>query len=355
LVNQTPSIPKPERGFSIQEFQQRLVRAQTLMREQGLDLMLLSSEPEVRYFSGFFTQFWLSPTRPWFLLVPAEGEPVAVIPGIGETLMRSTWIQDIRCWPSPRPQDEGVSLLADTLRELVGEQAVIGLIKGHESVLRMPLQDLEHLQMQLPAYEWVNCTPLIRRLRLLKSAAEIDKLKFICSTVSQAFDMAGELFYVGQPLEEAFRAFKIALLKLGADDVPYLVGGAGQGGYGDVISPPSTRPLQVGDVLMLDTGATFDGYFADFDRNYALGRASDTAQRTFDVLYRATVAGIVGAQPGVCCAEVYQAMHSVIEKAGGGGGGVGRMGHGLGMQLTEWPSMMASDETLIEDGMVLTL
>jgi len=106
---------------------------------------------------------------------------------------------------------------------------------------------------------------------------------------------------------------------------------------------------------MLDTGATFDGYFADFDRNYALGRASDAAQRTYDVLYRATEAGIAAARPGALCVEVYQAMHSVIEQAGGGGGGVGRMGHGLGMQLTEWPSMMAGDETLIETGMVLTL
>ncbi|MCP4007893.1 MAG: aminopeptidase P family protein, partial [Proteobacteria bacterium] len=127
------------------------------------------------------------------------------------------------------------------------------------------------------------------------------------------------------------------------------------GGYGDVISPPSSKPLQTGDVLMLDTGATFDGYFSDFDRNYALGRASDAAQRIYDVLYRATEAGIAAARPGALCADVYQAMHNVIKQAGGGGGGVGRMGHGLGMQLTEWPSMMAGDETLIEAGMVLTL
>lgn len=354
-MNPLSSMPRPQRGFSLKEYQQRLRRAQQMMREQGLDMMLLNNEPEVRYFSGFLSQFWLSPTRPWFLLVPVEGMPVAVIPGIGEALMRSTWIQDIRCWPSPQPNDEGISLLAETLHELLGERTVIGLCKGHESVIRMPLEDLQRLQAQLPACEWVNCTPLIRQLRMLKSAAEIDKIRYICEVVSGVFDRANELFYPGQSLEEAFRTFKIALLQNGADDVPYLVGGAGQGGYEDAISPPSIRPLQAGDVMMLDTGATFDGYFSDFDRNYALSRADDEALRSYDILYHATEAGLQAAQPGVSCADVYQAMRRVILKAGGKTADVGRMGHGLGMQLTEWPSMMADDVTVIEEGMVLTL
>ncbi|EBA18099.1 metallopeptidase, family M24 [Roseobacter sp. SK209-2-6] len=58
------------------------------------------------------------------------------------------------------------------------------------------------------------------------------------------------------PLEEVFRAYRREALLQGADDVPYLVGGADQGGYEDVISPPSRRPLQQGDILMLDTGST---------------------------------------------------------------------------------------------------
>ena len=57
-------------------------------------------------------------------------------------------------------------------------------------------------------------------------------------------------------------------------------GGAGQGGYADVISPPTRKPLAAGDVLMMDTGCCWDGYFCDFDRNWAIGRADDTARRT---------------------------------------------------------------------------
>lgn len=350
------TVLKPQRGFSEQEFSQRLAAAQRLMAEQGMDCLLLTTEPEVRYFSGYFTQFWQSPTRPWFLLVPAAGKPVAVIPEIGAPLMRNTWLDDVRSWSSPQPGDDGVSLLSATLRELCPQaSARIGVMQGSESLLRMPLADFQQLQQGLPDMRWPDATPLIRQLRMVKSAEEIAKTRYICAVASASFAQAAELFSVGQPLEAVFRTFKISLLQQGADDVSYLVGGAGQGGYRDVISPPDGTPLQVGDVLMLDTGAVFDGYFCDFDRNFAFGRASAEANWAYDTLYAATEAGMAAARPGNTCAEVFWAMQRVITAAGGGEGGVGRMGHGLGMQLTEWPSHMAADPTVIQENMVLTL
>ena len=64
--------------FEPAEFEHRTERAQQLMRAQGLDALFLMSEPEVRYFSGFRTLFWQSPTRPWFVIVPSSGKPIAV-------------------------------------------------------------------------------------------------------------------------------------------------------------------------------------------------------------------------------------------------------------------------------------
>ena len=163
------------------------------------------------------------------------------------------------------------------------------------------------------------------------------------------------MFHEGQPLVETFRTFRRAALAEGADDVPYLVGGADQGGYDDVISPPTTRPLQAGDVLMLDTGSVFDGYFCDYDRNFAITRADDASRRAYDVLFAATEAGLAAARPGATCAQVYRAMQRVIATLDPGGGDVGRLGHGLGMQLTEWPSLIPSDHSILLPGMVLTL
>ena len=65
----------PGRGFPASEFEARLERAQALMRGAGLGALLLTTEPEIRWFTGFLTQFWQSPTRPWFLVVPSTGKP----------------------------------------------------------------------------------------------------------------------------------------------------------------------------------------------------------------------------------------------------------------------------------------
>ena len=90
------------------------------MAATGIGAILVCTEPEVRYLTGFHTPFWQSPTRPWFVILPAVGKPVAVIPGIGASAMAATWVDDVRTWPAPRPADDGLALLADTLDELVG-------------------------------------------------------------------------------------------------------------------------------------------------------------------------------------------------------------------------------------------
>lgn len=345
----------PTRGFEQAEFQARTQKAQALMAQQNLEGLLLMTEPDVRYFSGFHTLFWQSPTRPWFLFIPASGQPVAVIPEIGAALMRQTWIEDIRSWSAPAPQDDGISLLHELLAPLARRGARLGILKGHETSLRMPLGDWERLVQALPGLQLTDATGLIQGLRMVKSAAEIEKLAHICTIGSATFDQVPKQISQGMPLEEVFRAFRREALAQGADDTPYLVGGAGPGGYADVISPPSRRPLQAGDILMLDTGATWDGYFCDFDRNFAIETADDAARRAYDVLWRATEAGLAAAQPGNSCRDLFQAMQGVIAELDDQSGDIGRLGHGLGMQLTEQPSHADFDCTRLQEGMVLTL
>ena len=345
----------PQRGFKTAEFEARTARAQALMAQQDLAGMLLMSEPEVRYFTGFRTLFWQSPTRPWFVFVPATGKPVAVIPEIGAALMRRSWLDDIRTWAAPVPEDDGISLLTDLLSPLATKKARIGVQKGHETTLRMPLGDWERLIAALPGLEIADVTDLVRSLRMVKSPAEIEKLAHICAIGSATFNRVPALVSEGQPLEDVFRAFRREALAQGADDAPYVVGAADQGGYGDCISPPGLRPMTRGDVLMIDTGLSWDGYFCDFDRNWAIGTASDEARRAYDVLWRATEAGLAAARPGNTCRDLFQAMSGVIAEIDTSGGDIGRMGHGLGMQLTEQPSHMFGDTTVLSENMVLTL
>lgn len=339
------------RGFPQAEYQARLARAQVEMQANGLGALLLTTEPDIRYFTGFLTRFWESPTRPWFLVVPAKGLPIAVIPSIGRHLMAQSWITDIRTWSAPDYADDGIGLLTETLGEISGP---IGVPDQMESHVRMPWASFQRLQAGLGTDRLTGDHAIMRRLRMVKSDAEISKIRTACTIADRAFSRVNQIAAPGTPLSQVFRQFQMLCLEEGADWVPYLAGAAGQSGYGDVISPGDDTPLAQGDVLMLDTGLVHDGYFCDFDRNFSIGAPSAEAQAAHDTLIAATQAGFAAAIPGATAADLFHAMN-IIVNPGGGVAEAGRLGHGLGMQLTEWPSLIPNDHTVLVPGMVLTL
>lgn len=338
------------RGFPEAEFAARVARAQAMMARHGLAALLLTTEPEVRYFTGYITRFWESPTRPWFVVLPASGKPIAVIPAIGAPVMARTWVEDIRTWRAPDLEDDGVSLLADTLRDVAGDGPV-GVPMGHETHVRMPLEDYARLGASV---RLVPDHGIMRALRMVKSEAEIDKIRTACAVAGRAFDRVGDIAAPGVPLSQVFRRFQMLCLEEGADWVPYLAGGAGPLGYDDVISPASDTPLETGDVLMLDTGLMVDGYFCDYDRNFGIGSVDARCLAGHRRLIEAVEAALAVARPGATAADLFHAMDKVLT-GGAGGSEAGRYGHGLGMQLTEWPSLIPDDHTVLEPGMVLTL
>ena len=345
----------PLRGFAQTEFEARTERAQRMMRTLEVDALLLTTEPHVRYFSGFLTQFWQSPTRPWFLLLPLRGKPIAVIPTIGVAGMQQTWLDDIRSWSSPQPEDDGISLLLSTIRELPRRFGRLGMTLGAESHLRMPANDYRLLGTELADMELVDCAKLMLNLCSIKSAAEVEKIRYVCELASDSFNALPGFARTGQSEREILCSMRIDLLQRGADHTPYIVSASGKDGYGDIIMGPGDRPLEEGDVLIIDTGTVYDGYFCDFDRNYAFGFASDKTRKAYHTVFESTEAGLAAARPGATTTDVWQAMWYILEAGGARGNDVGRMGHGLGAQLTEWPSLTANDNTALAPGMVITL
>lgn len=345
----------PTRGFAVEEYQRRTRAIQQHMQAQGIRALLLTTEPEFRYFSGFLSQFWESPTRPWFLVIPVHGQPIAVVPEIGAAGLRQTWIDDIRSWPAPRPADDGVSLLVEVLTDCCPHNGQLGAMLGPETHLRMPAHDFAQLQQSLAPRHWVDAAPALRAVRSIKSPAEIDKTRFVCEVTAAGFDALRDQLQPGMTEREACKILHLAMLGFGADSCPYLVSASGPGGYDNIIMGPTDRRLDAGDVLIIDTGARFDGYFSDFDRNYALTHADSAVQKAYDAAYRATEAGLRVAAPGCTTGELWQAMWNVLSEAGALGNDVGRMGHGLGMQLTEWPSVVPQGDVVLQAGMVMTL
>jgi Xaa-Pro aminopeptidase len=343
--------------FGREEFETRVERARSLMRRNRLDGIVVTSEANIEYLSGFVTQFaWVTPSRPWYFVLPSEGDATAIIPEIGETNWASTsWCRNVQTWPSPRPEDEGLVQLAAVLTAISRRFGRVGFEVGPESRLGMTVSDFGRLREMLPALEFADSTPVTTHIRATKSAAEIDKIRRACQVAGQAFSNLRATVSAGDTEREIHRRFSADLLLKGADNVPYASIGSGAGGYASIVMGPTDRQLVAGDIFMIDTGARYQGYFCDFDRNFSLGEPSEAVRRINAILWSATEAGISAAIPGNTAADVFRAQANVIEGAGLQIGNVGRFGHGLGKLITEFPSVAPNDTTALRPGMVLTI
>lgn len=343
------------RGFNTSEYQERVNKLRLLMQEHNLDIVLVTSPHNFRYFTGLDSYFWESPARPWFLLIPLKQEPIVVVPSIGQTALAKTWINNIVTWPSPNPDDEGVTILKETILSIKSNKCSIGCELGNESQLRMPINDYQKLCTLLSTHQFVDASPFIWKLRMIKSKNEISKLKQIISIASNVFDQLPKYLQIGQSEIEICNIMKKKLLDLGADHTLYMSCASGSGGYDQIICDPTEKKLQNGDIMIIDTGTTLDGYFCDFDRNFGFGNIADSAKIAYDIVWEAAAAGMENAKPGATCADVSNAMLSILQKQISTSNNVGRMGHGIGLQLTEPPSIMSNDSTILKENMVIAI
>ena len=343
-----------ERGFSPPEFEERLIKAQDIMQQYKLDGLLLTTPQNIRYFTGYDSQFWESPTRPWFVVVPASGKPIGIVPEIGESEFKKTWLEDIKTWPSPRPEDEGISILKSTIDDLKKTYGQIGAEFGKEMAIRMPVRDLFKLK-EIVKTNIVDGSDAIWEMRMIKTNAEVERIKHICSIASDAYYDLPSKLNIGDTEREAVNKLKIDIINRGADNVPFMPGISGKGGVSQIVCGPSDKIIENGDILFIDTGSTFDGYFCDFDRNFAFGSTTSEVEKVYEILWHATDAGINAAKPGASTFDIFNAMNKIISDGNTVGNNVGRLGHGLGLQLTEPPSHRPGDNTIIKENMVLTI
>lgn len=350
--------------FPAEEYAGRLQRAQGMMKTEGIDALFLTMEAHHFYFTGMQSEFWASPTRPYFLVLPAEGQITAVVPTISGTLYEECkhTVGQVLTWPAPRPEDDGVSTLVDVLQGIVpskqGGRAIIGAELGSELSLRMPGSDFMTLKKRIKSKAQIrDASRLLLKLRVMKSPAEQAIQKQLCKFQSDALDRVPHILKAGMTEKEACRAARIELMKAGADRTPYMACRSGPGGYTDIVGSATDRKLREGDVMIIDAGTMLDGYMCDFNRNWYVGReVPPELMSVQETLYQALEAGIQAAQPGRTTADVYQAMADKLP--GAGGDSVGRAGHSVGIAITEWPSILpasAGQNVTLEDGMVFAL
>jgi Xaa-Pro dipeptidase len=343
-----------EYGFSNEEFEIRLERTQELLYKNKLDALLITIPSNLRYFTGIDTNFWESPTRSWFLVVPLFGNPIAIIPEIGEKLFKKTFIKDIHTWPSPNLKGDDISPLKSLLETLPSRFGAIGAELGKEMSIRMPTIDFNLLQDNFK-FDIVDGASLIWALRSVKTLNEIKKIEKVAQIVSEVFCVLPTFISASDSERDVAKKVKKEILKGGVDSIPYLPVISGRGGVSQIIGNPTDKLISSGDFLFIDTGSTFDGYFCDFDRNFAIGTASDELKRTNEILWHATEEGIKNLVPGAKTQDVWKKINKKIEDFGFMVKGEGRYGHGVGLQLTEPPSISSFDNTIIQENMVLTI
>ena len=343
-----------EYSFSTEEFEIRLERAQELLYEYKLDALLVTIPSNIRYFTGIDTHFWESPTRPWFLVVPLSGRLMAVIPEIGEKLFEKTFVKDIYTWSSPNIKRDDISPLKSLLDSIPSRFGAIGAELGKEMSIRMPVLDFEILRSNFK-FNILDGTSLIWKLRIVKTLNEIRKIEKVAQIVSDVFEKLPTFISADDSERDVEKKLKTEILKKGADNIPYLPVVSGVGGVSQIISNPTDKLISSGDFLFIDTGTTFDGYFCDFDRNFAIGQASDELKKTNEILWHATEEGIKNLVPGAKTKDIWKKINKKIEDFGFMIKGEGRYGHGVGLQLTEPPSISSFDNSIIQENMVLTI
>ncbi len=119
---------------------------------------------------------------------------------------------------------------------------------------------------------------------------------------------------------------------------------------------PGDRELKNGDFLLIDFGViTYDRYCSDITRTFVIGEADDKQKEIYDIVKRSTQAGVDAVKAGVPLKEFDIAARSIIQESGYGEYFNNRVGHGLGIEVHEAPSIHHLNDDIAQKGMVFTI
>ena len=340
-------------SFPKEEYLKRLDNIHKKLENENIDAIVITSPANFRYFSGLDSNFWESPTRPWFLIISKNGKIKALVPSIGLSAIESTFIKDIEVWQSPNPKDEGTSLLKKIIKTFP-KNSNIGFELGMETYLRMSIKEFLKIKKDLQEYNFIDSTNIVWSLRKIKSDLEIKNIEKVCSITSKVFNNLINKISLGMSEREIATIFKKDLINNGVDYIMYLSCASGINGYNQIICNPSEKKIGDGDILIIDTGSTLNGYYCDFDRNFGFGNINQKSLDAYNKLWDATEKTLEIIKPGISCKEVYESLSKNLFSSNVKSS-VGRMGHGFGLQLTEPPSIMIDDNTILEKNMILAL
>lgn len=292
---------------------------------------------------AYLTGFSANPHERLMALVVSSRDATLIVPALEhEKAMKNARDASVRGW---RDGEDAYALVADAL----GRQREIAVEKEHITLFAS-----ERITTITGASELIDVGGEVRRMRLVKRADEVEKIQRAAAIT----DAAGEL--VLSRLRPGMSELDIALMMgsaIGERGGTLAFGTLVQSGPNSAMphATPSGRKLEQGDFVLLDFGAALDGYMSDSTRMAVVGEPSPKQREIFDTVLRAHDAAIDAVRSGVTTGDVDAAARRVIEDAGYGPQFFHRIGHGLGMEAHEDPSLDPGSTNLLQTGMVFTI
>jgi len=349
-------------AFERTEYESRYRRLCAEMEARELDAILVTTKENVVYFSGLETVGWDSKHRPVGCILPADGSgPVLVIAeSLAQVAQVTSWVQDVRLWGNFKvsgiPSDP-VSAIADVIRQKAPGTPRLGLELGYGTRMGMSQDDYDRLKAELGDAELSDAAPAVWALRMIKSPAEIEVLRQVCQDTCDAFEVGFEALQAGMTERELAGLIYAEMARRTTFKPGFIGIRSGRLKYGMMNVPPFDKPIEPGDLVVVDGGAQLKDYWCDMMRMACIGEPTAEQRRLFDADLAAQRAGMAAVQPGAAVNDPCQAAYESLLEAGLGEyvPSLERVGHGLGLDVHEPPSLALGGETTIEPGMVLTV
>ncbi len=250
----------------------------------------------------------------------------------------------------------GVTTQRRALAEAAGAVTVLGLEAAH--VTWAGMRAWEAVFAPLPV---VATTGVIESLRMVKDAGEVDRMERAAAIADAALASVLPLLSGagrGDQLTESEFAAALdhAMRLLGAEDRAFETIVASGENSAKPHARPGTRVLRPGDPVVVDFGATYDGYRSDMTRTFCLGGAPNGELATlFEVVAASQAAGVAAVAPGVAAGDVDSVCRDVIAAAGWAEQFEHGTGHGVGLDIHEGPSVGSGSTAILEPGTVVTV
>lgn len=315
---------------------QRIEGLRKLLVSQGLGTILITTQENRQYLSGFTgttAVLVIGPTRAMILTDFRYLEQAAAqCPGFQVVKVEKTLIQ--------------------TVAEVTAGLQVDELACEEEHIT---YHMYRQLQDALGSCRLVPVGGLVEKVRMVKDQTEIASIRQAVAIADRAWAELQQKIRPGVSEQEISLELEFMMRRQGASKLAFdsIVASGWRSAMPHGVA--SERKLQVGDLLTMDFGAVYQGYHSDITRTVVLGQPSDKQQEIYQIVLAAQLAGVAAVKPGVKASSADRAARDVIESYGYGANFGHGTGHGLGLEIHEQPRLSTRDDTILEPGMVVTV